>query len=230
MKNKKNTTHKIELNKYIDHTLVKRDVTKKEIDAAVKDAIKYKFKSLCIHPQWIEYVKAKLHKAGVLVCVVIGFPFGQQSIATKIFEAKEAMKWGADELDFVINVSRLHDKDVKYLKKEMTEIRKATKGKTIKLILETALLNTEEKKLGTKIGFEAKWDFIKTSTAVGCEGATVEDVKLIKAIVKDKALIKASGGVRNYEQAMAMIHAGANRIGTSNGVQIMQGKEGKAHY
>lgn len=219
-----------ELSKYIDHTLVSRDPKAKDLDRVIEEAIKYNFKSLCITPVWINYAKQRLHDANILVCTVIGFPYGQHTIKTKVFEAKDAIKRGVDELDFVINVSKLHDNDEKYLKKELKAIRKATKGKTIKLIIETGLLNDEEKKLASKLGAEAKFNFIKTSTGIGTSGATVRDVKLIKSIVKDKAKIKASGGVRNASTAMEMIEAGAERIGTSNGVSIMSGQTGKNTY
>lgn len=218
------------INEYIDHTLLKRDVLTKEIDQAVSDAIKYKFKGLCIAPFWISHVQEKLHKNNVLVVTVIGFPYGQQSARTKAFEAKQAIKDGADELDFIINASKLHEKDQDYLRKELALLRKITKNKVIKLIIETGLLNKEEKELATKLGVEAGFNFIKTSTAVNTTGATVEDVKLMKKIIDGRAKIKASGGIRTLNQAEELIKAGADRLGTSNGIDIVKGLEGKSSY
>lgn len=218
------------INEYIDHTLLKRDVLTKEIDQAVNDAIKYKFKGLCIAPFWISHVSKILHENNVLVVTVIGFPYGQQSMKTKAFEAKRAIKDGVDELDFIINASKLHEKDQDYLKKELSLLRKVTKNKTIKLIIETGLLNKEEKELATTLGVEAGFNFIKTSTAVNTTGATVEDVKLMKKIINGRAKIKASGGIRNLKQAQELIKAGADRIGTSNGIDIIRGLEGKSDY
>ncbi len=215
------------INKYIDHTFLKRDALTKEIDQAVEDAIKYEFKGLCINPTWIKYVKDKLHKNKILVVTVIGFPFGQFTTEAKIFEAKDAIKNGVDELDFIANVSKIHERDTEYLKNELREIRKATKGKTIKLIIETGLLDNEEKTYITKLGIQEGFDFIKTSTAVNTTGATLEDVKLIKSLIDGDTQIKASGGVRTLKDAKILIDAGANRIGTSNGVDIINGKEVK---
>ncbi|AHK22571.1 deoxyribose-phosphate aldolase [Candidatus Hepatoplasma crinochetorum] len=218
------------INEYIDHTLLKRDVLTKEIDQAINDAIKYKFKGLCIAPFWVSHVQEKLHKNNVLVVTVIGFPYGQQSARTKAFEAKQAIKDGADELDFIINASKLHEKDQDYLRKELALLRKITKNKIIKLIIETGLLNKEEKELATKLGVEAGFNFIKTSTAVNTSGATVEDVKLMKKIIDGRAKIKASGGIRTLNQAEELIKAGADRLGTSNGIDIVKGLEGKSSY
>ncbi|BDV03704.1 MAG: deoxyribose-phosphate aldolase [Candidatus Hepatoplasma scabrum] len=218
------------INEYIDHTILKRDVLTKEIDQAVSDAIKYKFKGLCIAPFWISHVKEKLHQNNILVVTVIGFPYGQQSMKVKGCEAKRAMKDGADELDFIINASKVHEKDQEYLKKELAFLRKVTKGKTIKLIIETGLLNQEEKIFATKLGVEAGFDFIKTSTAVNTTGATVEDVKLMKEVINGRAKIKASGGVRTLKQAQELIKSGADRIGTSNGIDIVKGLEGRNEY
>ena len=217
------------LNKYIDHTLLKRDVTKPEILKAMDDAIEYKFATLCIAPTWIEVVAPKLHENGVKVTTVIGFPFGQNTIESKVAEAKDAIEKGADELDFVINVSRVHDNDVEYLKKEVAAMRASTQGKVIKLIIETNLLSNDEKRMISQIAIDGGFDFIKTSTGIGVDGATVEDVKLMKEIAGNKE-VKASGGVRTLDAAIAMIEAGATRIGTSNGVDIINGLEGKNAY
>lgn len=219
----------MELNKYIDHTLLKRDVTKAEMDKAINEAIEYKFATLCIAPSWVEYAAPRLHDAGVKVTTVIGFAYGQNTIESKAFEAKDAIEKGANELDFVINVSKIHDNDVDYLRREIAAMRESTQGYIIKLIIETGLLNNEEKRMISKLAIEGGFDYIKTSTGIQTTGATVEDVKLMKEIAGEK-LVKASGGVRTYDEAMAMIDAGASRIGTSNGVDIIEGREGTNEY
>lgn len=220
----------MDIAKYIDHTFLKRDALRSEMDTKVKEAVENHFASLCINPTWINYVKNELHKNNVKVCVVIGFPFGQFTTETKVFEAKDAIKRGADELDFIANITKIHERDEKYIEHEFKEIRKATKGKVIKLIIETGLLNDDEKRWVTKKVVEAKFDFVKTSTGVDTTGATVHDVKLMKEITGDKIQIKASGGVRTLEQAQELIAAGATRIGTSNGVDIIKGKKGQHNY
>ena len=220
----------MKINKYIDHTILKRDALTAEVIAARDAAIKYDFAGLCVNPTWIETVKEDLHKNGLLVIVVIGFPYGQFTTEAKISEAKDAIAKGADELDFITNVTKVHERDSKYLENELSEIRKATKGKVIKLIIETGLLNDEEKVYITNLGAEAGFDFIKTSTAVGTTGATVHDVSLMKVIIDGRAKIKASGGVRNIKDAQALIDAGADRIGTSNGIDIVEGKTAKTGY
>lgn len=219
----------MELNKFIDHTLLKRDVTQAEMDKVIAEAIEYKFATLCIAPSWVEYSAPKLHASGVEVTTVIGFPYGQNTTESKAFEAKDAISKGADELDFVINVSKIHDNDIQYLKREIEIMRSATNGKIIKLIIETGLLSNEEKRMISKIAIEGGFDYIKTSTGIQTTGATVEDVKLMKEIAGDK-FVKASGGVRTHEEAIAMLEAGASRIGTSNGVDIVNGKIGTNEY
>lgn len=221
---------KINVNEYIDHTILKRDAVSTEIDKIINEAIKYEFKTICIHPTWIEYSKPKLKKSNVKITTVLGFPYGTQTTESKIFEATDAISKGADELDFVAAISKIHEKDTKYLKNELKLIRKATKGKTIKLILETGLLSKDEIKYIAKLGVDANWDFIKTSTGIETTGAKIDDVKIMKKIAGNKAQVKASGGVRSYEDAVKMIEAGATRIGTSNGVDIIKGKIAKSDY
>ncbi len=220
----------MELNKYIDHTILKRDAKQEEIDKIIDEAIKYQFKTICIHPMWITYAKERLQGTGVEITTVFGFPFGTQTTETKIAEAKDALLKGADELDMVMNVGKLHDNDLEYLKTELESVRKETEGTVIKLILETALLTDEEIKTASEIAVAAGWDFIKTSTGIGCDGATVKAVEIMKSIAGEKAEVKASGGVRSYEDAKAMVEAGATRIGTSNGVDIMEGRVANSDY
>ncbi len=220
----------MELNKYIDHTLLKRDATQTEIDKIIDEAIKYNFKTICIHPIWIEHAKNRLQGTNIGITAVFGFPFGTQTIETKVFEAQDAIKKGADELDMVINVGKLHENDIDYLKRELSEVRNATQGTVIKVIFETALLNEEEIRLASKLSVEAGWDFIKTSTGIGTGGATVEAVKIMKEVAGDRSEVKAAGGVKSIEDAKAMIEAGATRIGTSNGTLIMEGKVADKEY
>lgn len=220
----------MKINKYIDHTILKRDAIKSEIDKIIDEAIKYEFKTICIHPTWIEHAKERLSNTDIGITVVFGFPYGTQTTETKIFEAKDALEKGATELDMVINVGKLHDNDIEYLKRELSLVREATKGVTIKLILETGLLTKDEIKIASKLGVDAKWDFIKTSTGIQTTGATTEDVKIMKDIAGNSSKVKASGGVRSYDDAVKMIEAGASRIGTSNGVDIMEGKISKSDY
>lgn len=220
----------MEINKYIDHTILKRDAIASDIDKIIEEAIKYQFKTICIHPTWLEYAKEKLQGTGVGITIVFGFPYGTQTTESKVLEAQDAMSKGADELDMVINVGRVHMQDTEFLTKELETIRKATEGKVIKLILETGLLTKDEIRYASELGVAAGWDFIKTSTGIQTTGATVEDVKIMKSIAEDKAQVKASGGVRSYEDAVAMVEAGATRIGTSNGVDIMEGKVADSDY
>ncbi|NQX83256.1 MAG: deoxyribose-phosphate aldolase [Mycoplasmataceae bacterium] len=220
----------MKINKYIDHTILKRDAVSSEIDKIIKEAIKYKFKTICIHPIWIEYSKDKLKKTDVEITTVLGFPYGTQTTETKVFEAKDALKKGADELDFVINISMVHEHNTDYLNNELKLIRKATQGTVIKLILEIGLLTNDEIKYISELAVAENWNFIKTSTGIQTTGATIEAVELMKSITKNKAEVKASGSIRSFEDAVAMINAGATRIGTSNGVDIMKGKVSKTDY
>ncbi len=220
----------MEINKYIDHTILKRDAIQSEVDKIIDEAIKYQFKTICIHPTWIEHASKRLEGTGVEITTVFGFPYGTQTTETKIAEGLDALAKGAHELDMVINVGKLHDNDIDYLKRELELVREKTNGTTIKLILETGLLTKDEIKLASKLGVDAGWDFIKTSTGIQVSGATVEDVEIMKEIAGDNAQVKASGGVRSYEDAVAMIKAGATRIGTSNGVDIMEGRVSDSDY
>ncbi len=220
----------MEINKYIDHTILKRDAVASEIDKIIEEAIKYQFKTICIHPTWLEYAKQKLEGTEVEITIVFGFPYGTQTTETKVFEAKDALAKGANELDMVINVGRVHMQDTEFLKKELEAVREATQGTVIKLILETGLLTKDEIRYASKLGVEAGWDFLKTSTGIQTTGATVEDVTIMKEIAGEISQVKASGGVRSYEDAKAMIEAGATRIGTSNGVDIMEGRVADSDY
>lgn len=215
----------MQLNKYIDHTKLGANVSKAQIDQLIEEAIKYDFKSVCVNPIWIPYVKKMLKGTDVLVCTVIGFPHGTHTADVKKFETLDAVKMGADEIDMVINVFALKNKDYDLILNEIKGVVDAAKGLVVKVIIETCYLTNEEIVKACELSVNAGAAFVKTSTGFGPAGATIEHVKLMKETVKDKALVKASGGVRTYEDALKMIEAGASRIGTSNGVSIVM-KEG----
>lgn len=212
----------MELNNYIDHTNLKNTATLKDIEKLCNEAIKYHFASVCVYPYYVPLCKKLLDKTSVAVCTVIGFPMGENTKETKVFEAINAIENGADEIDMVINVSALKNKDYDYIKEEIEEIRDAIDGKVLKVIIETCLLTEEEIIKMTKICNETFVNFIKTSTGFGSYGARVEDVKLINDNKNEVLEIKASGGIKTLKDAEDMINAGASRIGTSNGVSIMK--------
>lgn len=211
----------MDLNKYIDHTYLKAEGTTKEIDKLIEEALEFNFRTICINPSWIEYAKEKLKDSQVEVCTVIGFPLGAMSTESKIFEASDAIDKGADEVDMVINVGRLKNGEIDYVTKEIKAIKNTCKNKVLKVIIETALLTEEEIKLASQAVLDGGADFVKTSTGFSTRGASVEDVKVIKSVVGDKCLIKASGGIRSHEDMMKMIEAGANRIGASAGKVLL---------
>ncbi len=211
----------MEYNKLIDNTLLKADATKKEILTLCEESKKYNFKSVCINPDFIPTAKEALKGSDVLVCTVIGFPLGSMSTKAKAFEAKDAVEMGADEVDMVLNISALKDKDYKYVLEDIKAVREATKGHTLKVILECCLLTKEEIIEACKICVEAKVDFVKTSTGFSKWGARVEDVKLMRETVGPEMGVKAAGGVRTHEEMLEMVENGATRIGTSSGAKLM---------
>ena len=222
------------LNNLIDHTNLKNTAVSKDIDKLISEAVEYGFHSVCINPCWVSYARRAIDKLGanVKVLAVIGFSLGQGKTETKVFEAKQAMQDGADELDFLINLSFIKERRLDELNNELKLIREATIGKEIKLIIENGLLDDEEKILITNLILKHNFDFVKTATGFtqGVPGATVEDVTLLKSIVKNKAKVKASGGIKTYDQALSMVKAGADRIGTSNGIAIALGSSGTNDY
>jgi deoxyribose-phosphate aldolase len=217
----------MKLNKMIDHTKLGPAVTKDDIDRLIEEAKTYDFKSVCVNPIWVPYCQEALEDTDVLVCTVIGFPHGTHTINTKVQEAEEAVQMGADELDMVINVYQLKQGNEDYVRAEIAGVLKKANGRTVKVIIETCYLTSKEIALASKLVVEAGAQFVKTSTGFGSGGAKIEDVKLMKESVKDRAHVKASGGVRSYEDAIRMIEAGASRIGTSSGVNIVT--EGRKH-
>lgn len=213
----------MELNKYIDHTLLKPDAIEEEIKALCEEAAEYNFMSVCVQPYWVKKAEAFLTGTDVKVCTVIGFPHGANTQEVKTYEAKQAVQNGAKEVDMVINIGAMKDGDYETVKSEISSIAEAVKGQAIlKVILETSLLNTEEKEQACLLAKEAGADFVKTSTGFSTGGATLEDVKLMRETVGPDMGVKASGGVRTYQDALNFIEAGATRLGASSGVKIMQ--------
>lgn len=208
----------------IDHTNLKAFADDAAFEKLCDEAKKYNFKMVAINPAQTVRCKKKLEGSPVHVGAAIGFPLGQTTLECKIFETKDAIEKGADEIDYVINVAELKNKNYDYIKKEMEEIVKICReaGKTSKVIFENCYLTDDEKRKVAEIAKEVKPDFIKTSTGFGTGGATVEDVKLMKSVVGDEVKVKAAGGIRNLKTALAMIEAGAERLGTSAGVAIVE--------
>ena len=211
----------MDYNKYIDHTLLKPDCVDADIEKLCKEAKEFDFASVCVNPGYVAKSKQLLEGSDVKVCTVIGFPLGATSTESKVFETKQAVKDGADEIDMVINISRLKENDDEFVLNEMKKIRRACRGKVLKVIIETCLLTDEEKIRACKLSKKAHADFVKTSTGFCKWGAKVEDVKLMRKAVGKKLGVKASGGIHSAEEMLAMIKAGATRIGASAGVQIM---------
>lgn len=210
------------MNSYIDHTNLNSRATLKDIEKLCNEAMKYHFASVCVHPYYVPLATSLLKDSTVAVCTVIGFPLGENTIETKAFEAIDAVSKGATEIDMVINMSALKNKDYEYIKDEIEEIRDSIDGKTLKVIIETCYLDEEEIAKMTKICNETFVNYIKTSTGFGTRGASLEDIKIIKENKNEVLEIKASGGIKTYEQALSFIDAGATRLGTSSGVQIME--------
>ncbi len=203
--------------KYIDNTLLSPQATESQIKALCKESRKYGFASVCVNPCFVKLVRKELKGSKVKTCVVIGFPLGANTTETKVFEAKDAIKNGAQELDMVINIGKVKENNYGYITKEIAAIKKVCGSKILKVIIETCLLTNKEKVALCKCIKQAKADFVKTSTGFSIGGATVADVKLLKKSVKNTLLIKASGGIKTHEDMIKMIKAGANRIGTSRG-------------
>lgn len=207
----------------IDHTALKAETSKDEIKKLCEEAIEYKFIAVCVNPTFVEYSSELLKGSGVKTATVIGFPLGANTSATKAFETKDAIQKGANEIDMVINIGALKDKDYKLVEEDIASVVKAADKKAIvKVIIETALLSDEEKTKACQLALKAGADFVKTSTGFSTGGATEADVRLMKSVVGDKLEVKASGGVRDYQTAKTMIRAGASRIGTSSGVKIIK--------
>lgn len=215
----------MELNSYIDHTNLKKDALIEDIEKLCEEAMKYHFASVCVYPYFVKAVSEYLKGSNVEICTVVGFPNGMNTTNVKVYEAIDAIENGATEIDMVINISALKNKEYDYIKNEIEEIRDAIGGKTLKVIIETCLLTDEEIVKMTEICNDTFVNFIKTSTGFDKEGAKVEDIELINKHKGAVLEIKASGGIRDIETAEAMIKAGATRIGTSSGVKLMNIEE-----
>ncbi|UBH15192.1 deoxyribose-phosphate aldolase [Macrococcus armenti] len=218
------------LAKYIDHTALKPETTKAQIEQLAHEAREYGFMSVCVNPTHVAYAKSLLEGTDVLVCTVIGFPLGANTPAVKAFETKDAIENGAGEVDMVINVGALKDKNYDLVAEDIKAVVDAAGDVTTKVIIETALLTEEEKVKACEIAQAQGADFVKTSTGFSTGGATKEDIALMRKTVGPDMGVKASGGVRSYEDVMTMIEAGATRIGASAGVQILKGEEAKGDY
>jgi deoxyribose-phosphate aldolase len=216
-----------ELAERIDHTALGPDVPPERVKALCAEAINYGFAAVCVNPCYVHLAKEELPETSVKVATVLGFPHGATLPQVKAYEAREAVEAGADELDMVVNVAALKAKDYRAVLEEIAGVRgavaEAPRRIILKVILETALLADEQKIAGAILAQEAGADFVKTSTGFGPRGATIEDVRLLKATVGPRVRVKAAGGIRDYETAVAMIRAGADRIGTSAGVAILEG-------
>lgn len=209
-------------NKYIDHTLLKPDCTDIQIEKLCLEAKEYDFASVCVNPGYVKKCADLLKGTNVKVCTVVGFPLGATSTFAKVSETIEALRDGATEIDMVINISRLKCNDDEYVKNEIATLKNICGNNILKVIIETCLLTDEEKIRVCNLASEAKADFVKTSTGFSTGGATVEDVKLMKDTVKGRCLVKASGGIRDSKAFLQMIEAGADRVGASSGIKIME--------
>ncbi len=210
------------LSRYIDHTLLKADATENEVIKLCNEAKEYDFFSVCINPGFVELAAKELRESNVAVCTVIGFPLGASTPETKAFETRDAIHKGAAEVDMVINISKLKDKkDEEVLKDIKAVVDAADKKALVKVIIETCLLTDEEKERACKLAKDAGADFVKTSTGFSTGGATKEDIALMRKTVGTEMGVKASGGVRTYEDAVTMIESGATRIGASASIAIV---------
>nr|WP_315410622.1 deoxyribose-phosphate aldolase [uncultured Selenomonas sp.] len=214
----------MDLAKHIDHTLLRTDAQRADAAKLVEEAKAYHFASVCVSPIWVSFVSEALRDTGVKTCTVIGFPQGATPSAVKAFETKQAIADGADEVDMVIAVGKLKDGDDAYVKSDIEAVVRAARGKALtKVIIETCLLTDEEKRRACLLAKEAGADFVKTSTGFAAGGATAADVKLMRESVGAAMGVKAAGGIRSRADAEAMLAAGATRLGTSSGVQIVEG-------
>ncbi|TKC18341.1 deoxyribose-phosphate aldolase [Robertmurraya kyonggiensis] len=219
------------LAKFIDHTMLKAEATKEQILTLVEEAKEYNFASVCVNPTWVKLAASELKNTSVDVCTVIGFPLGATTSEVKAFETKNAIENGATEVDMVINIGALKDKDYALVEEDIKAVVNEAKGKALtKVIIETSLLTNEEKVKACELAVSAGADFVKTSTGFSTGGATVEDIALMRKTVGPDIGVKASGGVRSLADTEAMIKAGATRIGASSGKEIINGQVSNSSY
>ena len=210
------------LNKYIDHTILKATASSTDVQKLCEEAIEHEFYSVCVNGCYVADAKHLLQGTDVKVAAVVGFPLGAMTTAAKVFEAKEVVENGASEIDMVINIAKLKDGEFEFVENEIRQIKEAIGDNVLKVIIETCYLTDEEKVKACELSLAAKADFVKTSTGFGTGGATYEDVKLMKSVVGDNAKVKASGGVRDKETAQKYVDLGAERLGTSSGIEIVK--------
>lgn len=220
----------MQVNKFIDHTLLKAFATEEEIRILCEEAKQYDFKSVCVNPVNVAFAKECLAGSDVLVCTVIGFPLGANTKEIKALETMDAIKNGADEIDMVINIGKAKEHDYEYIENEIKLVVAASAGKTTKVIIETCYLSDEEKAACCLAAKQANATFVKTSTGFGTGGATASDIRLMRSVVGPDMGVKASGGVRSLEDLELMVENGATRIGASSGVAIMQNSSSKSDY
>jgi deoxyribose-phosphate aldolase len=220
------------MNRYIDHTLLKADATATQVEKLCAEAREFDFFSVCVNSYYVKKCVALLSSSTTKVCTVVGFPLGASTMETKRFEAMKACAEGAREIDMVLNVSAVKSGEWQYVLDDMSSLAQVThqQGSILKVILETCLLTEEEKRKACELAVKAQVDFVKTSTGFSTAGATIEDVKLMRSIVGKDIGVKASGGIRDAATAKIMIEAGASRLGTSAGVEIVKGLTGTASY
>lgn len=206
----------------IEHTILKPESTSADIIRICKEAMEHKFFGVCVNSCFITLAKKTLQGSAVKVVAVVGFPLGAMETSSKAFEARRAVELGADEIDMVINIGSLKERNLAYLKEDIASVVHAAQGHPVKVIIETALLTQEEKILACEAAVNAQAHFVKTSTGFSGGGATIEDIQLMRKTVGSKMGVKASGGVKTTEQALALLSAGANRLGTSSGVALLK--------
>jgi len=217
--------------KYIDHTLLKPEATASDIDTLCSEAAENKFYSVCVNTSWVERCAKNLRGTGVKVCAVVGFPLGAMSSRAKGFETRHAIEDGASEIDMVMNVGALKSRDLNLVENDIRMVRRACGQRIIlKVIIETALLTDEEIVLASEVVKKAEADFVKTSTGFSTHGATVQHIALMRRTIGPKMGVKAAGGVRTFDDAVAMINAGATRLGTSGGIKIIKGQKIESGY
>ncbi|GAB6705206.1 deoxyribose-phosphate aldolase [Streptococcus uberis] len=220
----------MKINKYIDHTLLKADSVQSQIDQLLSEAKTHEFASVCVNPSWVSYCAEALKGSVVKVCTVVGFPLGATTPETKAFETKNAIENGADEIDMVLNIGKLKQGDYQTVEDDVRAVVEASGDKLVKVIIEACLLTDDEKIKACQLSVAAGADFVKTSTGFSTGGATISDVKLMRQTVGPEIGVKAAGGARSLEDALAFIEAGATRIGTSAGVKIINGEAVKGGY
>jgi len=211
------------INQYIDQTILRPEATRQDILRFLEEVIRFKFYAACVNPCWVEMVREHLPR-GIKLCSVVGFPLGASSTKVKTYAAEDLIAKGCDEIDMVMNIGRLKGKDFKHVGKEIRSVVGVAQGRIVKVIIETCLLTDEEKRAAAHIVIESGAHFVKTSTGFLGEGARIADVMMLRQVVGSDFGVKASGGIRDYDSAVRFIKAGANRLGTSSGVRIVQNR------